>query len=313
MSAAAALGYRPNLAARALITRRSGIVGVAVSYLENQFYPQVLETLSQALAQAGYRMLLFTAKRHEPSDPILEEVMRYRVDAILLLSASLSSRFDAECQKAGIPVILVNRRTNSPNVWSVTGDNHGGASTIAAFLAAGGHRRFAFMAGLEDASTSREREAGFTRHLAAQGFSPPLRTVGHYDFEAASEAARDLLRTGHRPDALFCANDHMALAAINVARVEFQLDVGRELSIVGFDDAGPAAWPLFSLTTYVQPVDAMVEGVITILRHRLADPGIPAESRVAPGWLAVRGSARRPTQGVVARDSIETWSPPPGS
>ncbi|MFC7738169.1 LacI family DNA-binding transcriptional regulator [Roseomonas sp. GCM10028921] len=313
MEAAAALGYRPNLAARALITRRSGIIGVAVSYLENQFYPRVLEELSQALGQAGYRMLLFTAKRHESSDPVLEEVMRYRVDAILLLSASLSSHFDAECQRAGIPVILVNRRTDSPNVWGVTGDNNGGARTIAAFLAAGGHRRFAFMAGLEDASTSREREEGFARQLAAQKLPPPRRTVGHYDFEAASEATRALLRAEDRPDALFCANDHMALAAINVARAEFGLEVGRDLSIVGFDDAGPAAWPLFGLTTYVQPVDAMVEEVVTIVRRRLADPGMSAERRVVPGWLAVRGSARRPTHGLAARDGIEVWSPRAGN
>jgi len=316
MEAASALGYRPNLAARALITRRSGIIGVAVSYLENQFYPSVLEALSQALAQAlaqaGYRMLLFTAKRHEPSDPVLEEVMRYRVDAILLLSASLSSHFDAECQKAGIPVILVNRRTDSPNVWSVTGDNHGGARAIAAFLAAGGHRRFAFMAGLEDASTSREREEGFGQHLATQGLAPPRRAVGHYDFGAACDATRTLLRAKDRPDALFCANDHMALAAINVARAEFGLDVGRDLSIVGFDDAGPAAWPLFGLTTYVQPVEAMVEEVVTIVRRRLSDPGVTAERRVVPGWLAVRASARRPDRGVIARDGGDVWSPPGG-
>lgn len=313
MEAAATLGYRPNLAARSLITRRSGIIGVAVSYLENQFYPRVLEALSQALSQAGYRILLFTGKRQGSSDPVLEEVMRYRVDAILLLSANLSSHFDAECQKAGIPVVLLNRTTDSAKVWSVAGNNDGGARAIASFLVAGKHRRFAFMAGLENASTSREREKGFSRYLALEGFAPPQRVVGHYDFEAACAAARQIFSTTMRPDALFCANDHMALAAINVARIEFGLEVGRDISIVGFDDAGPAAWPLFDLTTYVQPVDAMVAEVVEIVKQRLSNPGLVAERRVVPGWLAVRGSARRPRRGVVMQDGVPIWLPPDGN
>lgn len=309
--AAAALGYRPNLAARALITRRSGIIGVAVTYMENQFYPRVLEMLSQAFARAGYRILLFTGKRGDSSDPILEEVLRYRVDAIVLLSATLSSHFDAECQQAGIPVVLLNRRTEHANVSVVTGANHEGAGTLAAFLVAGGHRQFAFMAGLEAASTSRDREVGFNRYLAAHGLGPVRRVVGHYDFVAASTASRQLLGSADRPDALFCANDHMAMAAINVARAELGLDVGREVSIVGFDDAGPAAWPLLGLTTYVQPVEAMVEEVVAITRRRLADPLAPAESRVLPGWLAVRSSARRPATGIVSVDGEEIWKPNP--
>ena len=166
------------------------------------------------------------------------------------------------------------------------------------------------MAGLEDASTSHEREDSFRAHLIARGLGTPRRAVGHYDFTAASAATRELFSGSDRPDALFCANDHMALAAINVARVEFGLEVGRAVSIVGFDDAGPAAWPLFGLTTYVQPAEAMVEGVVAITLARFADSSVPAQRRVLPGVLAVGGSARRPAAGVIVLDGREVWLPP---
>jgi DNA-binding LacI/PurR family transcriptional regulator len=311
--AAQQLGYRPNLVARSLITRRSNIIGVAMAYLENQFYPSVLAALSQAFSQRGYQVMLFAAKHGECSDPILEDVLRHKVDAVVLASASLSSRFDVECQNAGVPVVLLNRRTESQSVSSVTSDNRRGGETIAAFLAAGGHQRIAFMAGTENSSTSHDREEGFTGYLAAQGLRAPMRVVGSYDFGEAGAAARALLARPERPDALFCANDHMALAAINVARAEFGLEVGREISIVGFDDAGPAAWPVFSLTTYVQPIQAMVEQVIAITCAQLDDPAGMAVQRVVPGRLAVRDSARLPRAGVVVEEGVRHWRPEPAA
>ncbi|MBO1075886.1 LacI family DNA-binding transcriptional regulator [Roseomonas marmotae] len=307
--AAARLGYRPNLIARSLITRRSSIIGVAAAYLENPFYPAMLEALSTALEGAGYRVLLFTARPGESSDPILEEVLRYRLDALVMASASLSSRFALECRQAGIPVVLLNRRTEDGATSSVTGDNHGGAALIARFLAAGGHRRPAFIAGLENASTSREREAGFREALAALGLPPPLRAVGHYDFAEAARAARELLSAPERPDALFCANDHMAFAALGVARREFGLEPGREVSIIGFDDAGPASWPVVDLTTYAQPIQPMAARVLSILSHHLADPAAPAVGAVMPGELVLRGSARLPPQGVVTQEGRLVWKP----
>src|SRR3546814_17123752 len=77
------------------------------------------------------------------------------------------------------------------------------------------------------------------------------------DLEGATEAARALFKRRSRPDAIFCANDHMALAAIEVARSEFGLEVGRDVSIIGFDDIAMAAWPSHSLTPYSQPTKLM--------------------------------------------------------
>jgi DNA-binding LacI/PurR family transcriptional regulator len=193
---------------------------------------------------------------------------------------------------------------------SVTGDNRVGARAIADFLIAGGHTRFAFVSGLRDSSTNRDREAGFCTRLAEAGLGAPTQVEGRYDFQAAQLAARALFLGAERPDAVFCANDHMALAVIESARADFGLQVGREVSIIGFDDAPLASWPSFDLTTYSQPIEPMVAAVGEILREAMATPRQPAVQRIVPGVLIVRGSARRPPSGVVRlADDCDVWSP----
>lgn len=303
------LGYRPNLIARSLITRRSNIVGVGIGYMDNQFYPKALEALSEALSAAGYRALLFTARPGSDSDPMLEEILHYRVDAVVLASAMLSSHLAHECRQAGVPVVLMNRKTDDAGVSSVTGDNQHGAALIAEYLIAGGHRRYGFIAGLEESSTSRDREAGFASAMHAAGLPAPLRDVGHYDFAGAGEAMRRMLSTPDRPDAVFCANDHMAMSAIDVARIEFGLQVGRDISIIGFDDVTPATWPSYDLTTYSQPVDRMIVEVMRLITSMLSSPAQDSRDIVVPGELIVRGSARRPAFGIQSKDHREIWSP----
>lgn len=305
--AAERLGYRPNLIARSLITRRSNVIGVVAGYLQNQFYPEMLEALSEQLGQMGYRLLLFPGDPKGVSDPMLDEILRFRVDALVLASASLSSRLARECRRAGVPMVLVNRTIDDPAVSSVTGDNLIGAGAVAAFLVAGGHRRFAYVSGLENSSTSRDREAGFAGYLSSQGLGPPQRAVGHYSFSGAVEAARSLFNAPEPPDAVFCANDHMALAVMETARSEFGLAIGRQLSIVGFDDVGAAGWPSFSLTTYSQPIRPMVDQVVSILQDMFADASSPARQERTPGRLVVRTSARLPAVGLSEEDGILTW------
>jgi DNA-binding LacI/PurR family transcriptional regulator len=307
--AAQKLNYRPNLIARSLSMRRSNTVGVIVPQLDSPFFPTLLEALSTAFHRFGYRILLFTSNPAVSSDPILEDVLYSRVDALVMVAASVSSSFANECRMIGLPIVLLNRKTDSKQISSVTGANAKGAETIASFLLEGGHRRYAFMAGLETSSTSRDREAAFTRQLIRSGKQLTARVVGNFSFEAAMVAARELLSARSRPDALFCANDYMALATIQIAQKEFGLDVGRDISIVGFDDVKPAGWPLFDLTTFVQPAQRMADCVAELLHQQLCTTDIIASKEIVlPGELIVRGSARRPKRGISGPPERQVWT-----
>jgi DNA-binding LacI/PurR family transcriptional regulator len=279
--------------------------------LTNVFYAALVDMLSDAFSQSGYRVMLFTARHGTSSDLVLEEILRYRVDALVLVSAGLSSRLADECHATGLPVVMLNRKTDSDAVSSVTGDNQAGARQIASFLVAGRHRRFAYLAGLESSSTSRDRESGFRAGLHAAGLPQPIKAPGDYSPQGAAAAARILLGRDDRPDAIFCANDQMALAAIDVARSEFNLHVGRDVSIVGFDNTELAASPAFALTTFSQPIDGMVERTVSIIGERLMGKHSPASAHIVEGALIVRESARVPSSGVSVIDGQRIWQPAP--
>lgn len=296
-AAARALGYRPNAMARTLITGRSRIVALVMSYLENQFYPLVIEKLSQQLQRHGYHVLMFISGKDEP-DTVLTEILQYQVDAIVMASTTLSPDLAKRCADSGVPVVLFNRvpdisapalRTAS----TVTSDNYRGGRLAGELLVARGHRRIAFLAGLENSSTSIERERGFNDALREAGLKPCGRATGHYQFESAQQAARELFKgkRASRPDAAFVANDHMAIAALDVLRSELQLRVPQDVSIVGFDDVPQAGWAAYSLTTVAQSVPEMVDATVDLLLQQVHEGASP-RNVVVPCRLVERQSVR---------------------
>ena len=294
--AARQLGYRPNAIARSLITKRSRIIGVVMSQLDNQFYPVVLEKLSQRLRRDGYHVLLFINDRDE-SDGVLAEILQYQVDGIVMASTVLSSALARDCADAGSPVVLFNRMSRQAAneahpASAVTSDNEAGARMVAGHLVAGGHQRIAYLAGLEASSTNLDRERGFREELALLGTRIHSRAVGNYSFEGAQRAARELFANGQdRPDAVFVGSDHMAIAVMDVLRTELGLKVPDDVSVVGFDNVPQAAWGAYQLTTVEQPVDLMIEATATLLREQIDGTATPHAITV-PCRLVVRASTR---------------------
>ena len=171
--AAAELGYRPNVLARAMVSGRSRIIGLVVAYLENHFYPEALEKLSNALQERGYHVLIFMAAQTAGNiDSVMEEILDYQVDGIVMASVAMSSDIASRCRQAGVPVVLFNRSQDIGGITTVTSDNYAGGRKVAEFLVAGGHERIAYIAGWEGASTQRDREAGFRAALDEAGRSP---------------------------------------------------------------------------------------------------------------------------------------------
>jgi DNA-binding LacI/PurR family transcriptional regulator len=307
MAAAKTLGYRPNAMARSLITRRSRIIALVMGYLENQFYPLVIEKLSQKLQRQGYHVLMFISDGDE-TDGVLEEILQYQIDGIVMASAMLSAQLARQCADIGVPVVLFNRVPDLSalarhTMSSVTSDNRRGGALVAELLMTRGHQRIAFLAGLEKSSTNLERERGFNDALAQAGMGVYRRGVGHYSFERAQEAARAIFAApGDRPDAVFVANDHMAIAVMDVLRQELGLRVPQDVSLVGFDDVPQAAWGAYRLTTVVQSVEPMVEATVELLHEQMREDARP-RNVVIPCRLVERDSVRatKPASSPLAR------------
>ncbi|WP_282608541.1 LacI family DNA-binding transcriptional regulator [Pelagibius sp. Alg239-R121] len=293
LKAARELGYRPNALARAMISGRSRLIAMMVAYLDNQFYPIVLEKLSRALQDQGYQVLLFMTETGK-QDRVVQRILEYQVEGVVMASATLSSTLARECAKTGIPVVLFNRYVPSSPASSVTSDNIEGGRLLARFLVEGGHERIAFIAGAEDSSTNRDREAGFFKGLAEHGMTVWARAVGGYNFEGAAAAARELFSRKDRPDAVFVANDHMAFSVMDVLRGELDLRIPEDVSVVGYDDVPEAAWKGYDLTTISQSSQNMIEATVSILLEQIEKRVVKKRAAVVPSELIVRSSARKP-------------------
>jgi len=297
--AANKLGYRPNAIARSLSTNQSRIIALVMSYLENQFYPLVIEHLSQELQKQGYHVLLFIGQTNNfDADSILLDILQYQVDGIVMASATLSPNLAKNCAAAGVPVVLFNRissisKSNLTSTSSVTTDNYKGGKMVAKTLVERGYQKIAFISGLENSSTSIQRENGLREGLAEFNLEICLRSVGNYDFNQAKDATRELFESKNRPDAIFVANDHMAIATMDVIREELQLRIPEDIGIIGFDNIPQANWQSYQLTTMSQDVNQMVLSTVGVLLNQIQH-AIKPEHIVIPCEIIERNTLRRP-------------------
>jgi DNA-binding LacI/PurR family transcriptional regulator len=297
MKTATALGYKPNVIARSLTTRRTNIVAIVMENLTDPFYPLVLDALAQRIQACGCQTLLFVPAHGESVEDSLTTLLQYQVDAIVITSATLSSTMVRTCALRDTPVVLFNRYVPDLEIHAVSCDNAAGGRQVADYLVQRAHVRPAYVSGQPDATTNLDRKRGFVSRLEELGVrSWLLEEGGSYSYEAGFAAAKRLAARRERPDAIFFASDVMAFGGMEALRAA-GLRIPEDIGVVGFDDVPAASWPSNSLTTVRQPVQEMVAAAID--RVGLGASGFmpgAAETRLIPGTLIERTTTmdRRP-------------------
>jgi Transcriptional regulators len=209
----------------------------------------------------------------------------------VIAAARLSAGQLAAVQAAGVPLVLFNREAPDGLGDSVCCAFAQGEARLVDALVAAGHRRFGLIAGPADSSVGEARMAGAIDRLAQAGLAPLGLERGDFGHASGRACARALVEA-HGVDAIIAANDGMALGALDALRSDLGLRVPEQVSVVGFDGVGPAAWPAYALTTMRQPIGAMAEATVDLLMARIAEPGRAAEQRRFAGELVVGRSAR---------------------
>jgi DNA-binding LacI/PurR family transcriptional regulator len=291
LASARALNYYPNAIAQGLITKRSNMVAIIISNLTNLYYPEVLAELTQRLSVQGIRVLLFSLAAESDVDDILDQVWRYRVDGAIVAARLDPSQLSAFADR-GVPVVLYNRIGEGLPAASVCCDSTSGEHALVEGLVEAGHELFGIIAGPADSYVGEERVQAAQKRLRQFGREAVM-VRGNYDYESGGSGLFDLMQmTSRKLDALICANDLMAIGAIDCARTNFGLDVPQNLSIVGFDGVGPARWLAYQVTTVRQPVRRMTEAAVSMLVERIEQPGVLPEQRLFAGELLAGQSAR---------------------
>jgi len=301
MDAARKLGYQPNAIARSLITRRTHLVGVIMSDFTNQYYPEVLFELNHALAADNIHVLLFTRGRDLSIEDVFEQLWQYRVDGVIA-AVELDDAQIRGFENSAIPLVLLNHTDPSGIASAVCCDQAAGEQALVDGLVAAGHRAFGILTGPPESSVGQKRAAGARECLESHGIEDIRMIPGDYTYDSGAAGMRVLADRGGRPDAVICANDVMAIGAIDVARHELGLAVPGELSIVGFDGIAPGQWLAYQLSTVEQPIRAMARAAAQIIFERIEDPAIAAEVRYFKGSVKSGNSARLEKAGLEPAD-----------
>jgi LacI family transcriptional regulator len=231
---ARALGYQRNIAAAALRTGRSGMVGVILPDVANPVFGPILAGVEEALGREGCSAIV--ANAGGSAARALEAVRRLAarsVDGIVLAAAELEDAVVSFCLEAALPIVLVNRAEARQRTPSVISDDRAGMALAVRHLRDLGHRRIGHLAGPQTVSTGLWRREGFERAMGEGGRSP-IAVATSYDREEGARAA-DRLLAEDGLTAIACANDLLALGAVAAAR-QRGLRCPADISIIGYND-----------------------------------------------------------------------------
>lgn len=247
--AARSLNYVPHEGARSLTRRRANAIGVVLPDLFGEYFSELVRGIDRVAHAHGVQLLLSNmhGSTYETASAIL--AMRGRVDGLLVMTPNASDYHLHDLVGTGIPAVVLNSLEPGPGLPSVGIDNVGGARTMTAHLVERGYRRIAFVSGPRDNRDSAERQSGFLSAMAElTGERDPLIVPGDYS-EGSGAAAARLLIAGRMPvDAIFCANDMMAIGVCTTL-LEAGVAIGAEVGVAGFDDIPIAHYVSPSLTT----------------------------------------------------------------
>ncbi|WP_338087784.1 LacI family DNA-binding transcriptional regulator [Nocardioides lijunqiniae] len=290
------LGYRPNTAARALVTRRSATIGVIGSKSGYWGPSTVHRTIQAAGREAGYFVSSVNLPNHTRASltDAIDHLRDHAVEGIVLIAANDDALEVARAQEAGgTPVVVVEGDPDRAR-WTVGVDQVAGAELGTRHLIDLGHEDIAHLAGPQEWTEARARLLGFQTAMYAAGLRPSRHLVGDWSARSGYEAGREIARGSSEVTAVFCANDQMALGLLR-ALSEAGRSVPGDVSVVGFDDIPEAAYLIPPLTTVRQDFTAVGRRAIEILRGAIAhDPDRREPARLIRPELVVRASSATP-------------------
>ncbi|NVK31404.1 MAG: LacI family DNA-binding transcriptional regulator [Gammaproteobacteria bacterium] len=293
LKAATELGYTPNYIARSLATQRTQLIGVICNNFKNPYLLEIFELLTSGLQARDLRPLLVNLTGGTDPEESVDQLTRYRVDAVILASSTLPTSFAQAFEKAGLPCIhLFGRAADNNNVCVVGINNEMGGEIAGKSLIEHGYQKPAFLGGPASATSTQDRLKGFERGLQNRGHSVAFtHFADNYSFEAGYDAMKTLLADRRDFDALFCGDDIIAMGALTAAR-ENGICVPDELGLLGFNDTEMSRWPGVSVSTIAQPTEDIVRSAIELAQTILADPSRGAEARLYACKLIERGTLK---------------------
>lgn len=263
------LSYVPHGGARSLITRKTHTIGVLLPDLYGEFFSELIRGIDQA-ARKNHHHVLVSGSHSDPGElEAMLRALRGRVDGLIVMAPDVNAYPLIARFGRAVPIVLLDSDPEGCDLPSITIDNYGGARSVVRHLLDLGHRRIALLAGPEHNRDARERARGWRAALAgtaASGDSAALVFTGDFSESSGYAAGTRIVGLDRRPDAVFAANDSMAIGCLSAFR-EHGVQIPEDIALAGFDD--------IPIARYMTPP-------LTSVRVSIADLGSRAMTRLVP-------------------------------
>ena len=293
MSAIKELSYYKNSSARLLVRGQSDIVGMILSDIENPFLPPLMKSFERAATTAGLDVLIgMTNYEQRKAESAVRRMIESRVRGVAVMTSQIDSRLVEAMLQADVPVVALDWPRVGKGKSSLTIDYTTGINEALGHLRELGHRELALIHGPAHIVSATRYEEHLRHSIREMGMTLVGSVESDNRPEGGAQAAETLLRGQHRPTAILCGNDLMAIGAMGAA-TRLGLSVPRDLSIIGSDDIAMASYCNPSLSTVRIPRDAMGYEAFRLLERMY---GVPlrrgTETCIATSFIA-RGSTGR--------------------
>jgi DNA-binding LacI/PurR family transcriptional regulator len=287
------LDYRPNAVARSMVAGRTCTLGCISPNLTDYTFARIIESAQAEARRQGYFILTGSAPTEPDVEPLLEEMLRRRVDGLLILNPRADDRYRyfLPLIEKGTAVVYLGNSPHDEPVSSVRCDDRQGGYRATRYLIDLGHTAIATFSGPINEECTLDRLEGYRQALSQAGldFDPALTVSGDWSATSGYQAARRLLEAGDAFSAIFAQNDRMAMGTIRALR-EAGHRVPVDVSVIGFDDIPMASYFDPPLTTLHQLLEELGRQAARLLIETIHNPHRPPDQMLIQARLVERAS-----------------------
>ncbi|MBA0428651.1 MULTISPECIES: LacI family DNA-binding transcriptional regulator [Stenotrophomonas] len=280
-------GYHPNLQARRLRARHTGIIGLIVADIRNPFFTALIRAVEEVAYREGLRVTLCNTDEDPEREALYLQLMHEERISGLIFAPTRTTVGRLERLTLDYPTVLVDRAAPGGSIDSVVLDNPAAMAGLVEHLVARGYRRIGGLFG-STSTTAAERRDGYLAAMRTHGLQPDYREV-EPTAEAAIATVDQWLAGPSRPEALVASNSLLLMGALKAAR-SAGLAIPGALALAGFDNERWTELVEPGITVIEQPVEEMGRAAMSLLLERLRAPELPVRRLVMTGRCVVRGS-----------------------
>ena len=275
------VGFHHNKLARSLSTKRTNMIALMIGDITNPYYPQLTLGVEETANKYDYKVILCNiAGDPEKEKRYINDLMSLRIDAMIIAQSRVEKDYYLNEMKLPIPVVTLDEQIIIPNSDRVLIDHKKGAFDITTYLINAGYERIAHISGPADLLTAQQRADGYFEALENHGRRRLNQLIrkSEYTIEGGREAMNSLLDLQNRPDAVFAANDMIAIGAMDVIK-QRHLKIPEDIAVAGFDDILFTRMTEPRLTTVAQPTHQIGAMAMQIIIDRLGNSNDSLEPR----------------------------------